>query len=81
MTMTVNDYFYIYMAYKNFYTKPCVSTSPDTQSIHVGSHKLKLAKDIHTTKVQTAPPHQAPPESVAIHSSYKCVLLNKIKNK
>ena len=40
-----------------------------THCIHVSSLKLKLPKDFHTNKVQTAPTHPPPPESATIHSS------------
>ena len=40
-----------------------------TQCIHVGSHKLKLPKEIHTNKVQTAPTYPPPRESANIRSN------------
>ena len=37
-----------------------LKTSTKKPCIHVGSHKLKTIKDIHTNKVQPAPPHPSP---------------------
>ena len=44
-----------------------VDSARYTKCIHVGSHKLKLPKDIHTSKVQRAPTHP-PRESATMHS-------------
>ena len=46
----------------------CVHSARYRQCIglHVSSLKLKLPKDIHTNKVQTAPTHPIPPESAAM---------------
>ena len=40
-----------------------------TECIHVSSHKLKLPKDIHTIKVQTAPTYPPLPKSGTIRHS------------
>ena len=65
----MNEWKFIYSAYKNFHTKPCVITAPDTQYIHVSSLKLKTTKGHSYQKVQTARTHPPLPKSWTIHSS------------
>ena len=60
---------YILMAHKNIHTKALrVHSARNTQCICVGTQKLKVQKDIHTNKAQTAPTHPSPPESATIQT-------------
>ena len=58
----------LYMAHKNFHTKPCAFTALDTHSAYKSMFsQAKTTKDIHANKVQTTPPPH--PESAQIDNS------------
>ena len=54
----VNEWTCMYMVHKTSKQNlTCSQCQIHTVNIYVGSHKLKLPKDTHTNKVQTAPTH------------------------
>ena len=60
---------FIYGAYKLSHKTLHVHSTRHTRCIQVSSRKLKLPKEVHTNKVQTAPTHIPPPKSATIHRS------------
>ena len=63
----------VYMVHRNFHTKVAcqVHSARYTQYIYAGSHKLKLPKYIHTSKVQTLATPPSPPPRVTSHTEYR----------